>query len=70
MATSVGDLEREIRKPGKVKMPVLMCGDVLHLTIEKAALLDLLKGYKLDDPAPWSVILREDGCITLDVDHT
>jgi hypothetical protein len=46
-------LIRELAKPGKVFMPVLMANDVCHMAVEKAYLIGVLKDQQPDDPAWW-----------------
>lgn len=47
------ELIRELAKPGKVYMPVVTANDVVHLAVEKACLIDLLKQQPPADEAWW-----------------
>jgi hypothetical protein len=47
------EMIRELAKPGKVYAPVVTKNDVVHLAIEKAYLIDLLKQQEPDEPAWW-----------------
>lgn len=46
-------LIRELAKPGKIYMPVMMANDVAYLAVEKAYLIDMLKQQEPDQPAQW-----------------
>ena len=47
------ELIRELAKPGKVYMPVVTANDVVHVAVEKAYLIGLLKDQPADEPAWW-----------------
>jgi hypothetical protein len=47
------ELIAELRKPGRVYMPVVAPHDVVHMEIVKAALIFLLKDQPPDEPAIW-----------------
>jgi hypothetical protein len=47
------ELIRELAKPGKVYMPVVTADDIVHLAIEKAYLIGLLKDQPPNDEAWW-----------------
>lgn len=70
--TTVAALIKELRKPGRVEMPVLAEHDVFHIVVEKHDLIDQLRKLKPEDMAPWS--LHGDGSDNggvrrLDVQH-
>jgi hypothetical protein len=47
------ELIRQLARPGKVYMPVMTANDVVHLAIEKAYLIGLLKQQPPADEAWW-----------------
>ena len=47
------ELIRELGKPGKVYLPVVTQHDIVHLAVEKAYLIGLLKDQPLADKAWW-----------------
>lgn len=68
--TTVTELLREVRKPGKVRMPVSSRHDLFPMFVEKADLIYLLEELaKPEYPsmAPWYVVARADGVLFLDV---
>lgn len=51
---TIKELIKELRKPGKIYMPVLMAGDIEYLAIEKNDLIEVLMAKEADDIAPWN----------------
>jgi hypothetical protein len=66
---TIADLIAEIRKPGKIEMPVPTATDVVHLVVEKSDLLRALAEYEPTDTAPWCFYGESDGVRRLDIDH-
>lgn len=65
---TVLELVKEIRKPGRIYMPVMLSGDVTYVAVEKSDLLDLLLcNYLNSDPAPWAFYGEHNGHRKLDV---
>lgn len=60
-------LVREIKKAGKVRMPILLAGDVTYMNVEKSDLLQWLAECDPEAEAPWAIYQRGDGFIRLDV---
>lgn len=54
-------LIRELAKPGKVFMPVVMANDVTHMAVEKAYLIGVLKDQPADEPAWWCFFGEDQG---------
>lgn len=68
--TTVAELLREVRKPGKIVMPVAGGDDVFNITVEKADLIVLLtelSGEEFPQRAPWYVVRRANGFLHLDI---
>ena len=70
MTITVAELVAEVRKPGKVTMPVVAPHNVHILTVEKGDLLKLLGQMDPTDKAPWYIIQRDSGYLHIDSDHT
>lgn len=60
-ALTVGQLIKEVWKPGKIKMPVYFNGGIAYIIVEKADLEANLREYPLDRIAPWQFLAREEG---------
>ena len=54
--TTNEELIREIRKPGKVYVTVIMPGDVARIVAEKADLIAYLSDLDPKAPAPWTFV--------------
>lgn len=63
---TVNELLHEVLKPGKVEMPVLTSNDVRYLVVEKADLIKALRSMPRGAAAPWDIMRREGGILTLD----
>jgi hypothetical protein len=50
------ELLRELRKPGKIFMPVTTQHDVVHLAVEKAYLIDILQQQPPAETAWWGFV--------------
>ena len=49
------EIMREVRKPGRIEMPVLAGADVVHLIVEKSDLLGQLERGAPDDECVWAL---------------
>jgi hypothetical protein len=57
------ELLRELRKPGRIWMPVVGKHDVTHIEIKKADLIDRLKELDPDSDAPWRFYGDDQGAV-------
>lgn len=58
---------KELRKPGKVYMPILMKNDVTFIAIEKADLIAVLQYLDPNIPCEWTFYGNYNGGRKLDV---
>ena len=63
------DLIREIRKPGKVSVPVLQVDGVERIIAEKSDLIAYLAGLEPDGCANWCFVSETDGVRNLDIQN-
>ena len=77
---TVRELIREIKRPGRVALPVMLpsgCSinsgiwraNVVRIEVVKADVLGWLTSYAPDDIAPWYIVRRENGLLELDVNN-
>lgn len=50
------DLIREVRKPGKIEMPVNSTHDVFFILVDKSSLIATLSVLEPQEAAPWEMV--------------
>lgn len=60
------EMIKEIRKPGRVLMPVMMPNDVIYIEVKKADLIWNLKNAAQSDTCPWIIYSQSDSEMILD----
>lgn len=62
-----GEMIKELRKPGKVYMPVCSANDVTHIAIEKSDLISILQDRDVNADCDWTFYGMFNGGRKLDI---